>query len=66
MKVGGLPPHVPLPDGRPVTVKEYAAAYRVNPKTVYAAIKRGEIPVSRFRRLIRIVPSGSGGGGAGR
>ena len=58
MKKKGLPHGFPLPDRGAVTVKDYAAAYGVNPKTVYDAINRGLISVTRIGRCIRILPRG--------
>lgn len=55
---GGL--HDGLLDKEAITVKEYAAAYGVNRKTVYAAIGRGELPVIRVGRSIRILRRGGG------
>jgi excisionase family DNA binding protein len=38
----------------PVTVKEAAAVLDRNPKTIYDAIARGEIPAIRLGRLVLI------------
>lgn len=37
-----------------LTVEEVAGILRVNPKTVYRAIERGELPGLRFGRVIRV------------
>ena len=49
------PADPPSRDRRPVTVKEYAEARRVNRKTVYRAIHRGEIQAIQVGRAIRIL-----------
>lgn len=40
---------------RLLTVKEYAAWYRVTPRTVYQWVAEGAVPVVRVGRLVRIV-----------
>ena len=50
-------PEMPPEDGLPavMTVDEVARLLRVNPKTVYEAVDRGEIPgVRRVGRVIRM------------
>lgn len=37
-----------------MTVEEVAEKLRVNPRTVYRAIEKGQLPVIRVGRLIRI------------
>jgi excisionase family DNA binding protein len=39
---------------RPLTPKEVSKILGVNPKSVYAAIERGEIPVVRLGRLLLV------------
>ena len=54
-----------------MTVKEVAAYWRVNPKTVYDMINRGELPVTKIGTVNRInrydvVQSSSGNGRVSR
>jgi len=46
-----------FPPSRALTVSEVAALLRMNKKTVYGAIKRGELPHIRAGHSIRVLPS---------
>ena len=45
---------------KPLTVREYAELMRVHTDFVYAAVKKGQVPVIRIGRQIRILPSAAG------
>jgi excisionase family DNA binding protein len=51
-----LPHDKPTHDGLPLwlTVPEAATQLRVTPKALYSAIRRGEVPVRRVAKWIRV------------
>ena len=50
-----VPPRSLSPLPPLLTVKEYAAWYRVTPRTVYQWVAEGAVPVVRVGRLVRIL-----------
>ena len=42
--------------GRLLTIAEVAAKLSVSPKHIHRAIARGELPIHRFGRAVRIAP----------
>jgi excisionase family DNA binding protein len=50
-----ITPNTPLEDlPQFLTPKEFCAFTRIGRSTIYDAIRRGEIPVARFGRVVRI------------
>lgn len=45
---------MPVTAERFLTVNEVAAEFRVSKRTVYRSIQRGELPVARFGKRIRV------------